>query len=162
MRGEKKREREGGVGGYLGFGNNGWCTYRTRRALRPLKAPSLMWLMELRPSRSVCRSPSMARLPSSRRVKLLYDRFLDRRRRRQKKMGQTQTYRGKKKTFAVRSGRRWQVYRTQRQLATSLDLNFMADLKALCKPMMSFFPWCNKLLAEWIQQTWKQSWDPNH
>lgn len=56
----------------------GGCTYRLRRALRPLKAPSVMWLMELWPRRSVWRSPSTARLPSSRRVKLLYDRFLER------------------------------------------------------------------------------------
>lgn len=53
-------------------------TYKMRTALRPLKAPSVMWLMELWPRRRVFRSPNTARLPSSRRVKLLYDRFLER------------------------------------------------------------------------------------
>lgn len=56
----------------------GGCTYRVRTALRPLKAPSVMWLMELWPRRRAWSSPSTARLPSSRRVKLLYDRFLER------------------------------------------------------------------------------------
>lgn len=56
----------------------GVSTYRMRTALRPLKAPSVMWLMELWPRRRAWRSPSTARLPSSRRVKLLYDRFLER------------------------------------------------------------------------------------
>lgn len=63
-----------GVGG----GHLGVVTYRIRTDLRPLKAPSVMWLMELWPRRRVWRSPSTARLPSSRRVKLLYDRFLER------------------------------------------------------------------------------------
>lgn len=52
-------------------------TYRTRKALRPLKAPSVMWLMALWPRRRLCRSPSTDRLPSSKRVRLLYDRFLE-------------------------------------------------------------------------------------
>lgn len=52
-------------------------THRVRTALRPRKAPSVIWLMELWPRRRVWRSPRTARLPSSRRVKLLYDRFLE-------------------------------------------------------------------------------------
>lgn len=62
----------------MGGGHLGVVTYRIRTDLRPLKAPSVMWLMELWPRRRVWRSPSTARLPSSRRVKLLYDRFLER------------------------------------------------------------------------------------
>lgn len=57
--------------------DGGVRTYRMRTALRPLKAPSAMWLIELCPRRRVWRSPSTARLPSSRRVRLLYDRFLE-------------------------------------------------------------------------------------
>lgn len=52
------------------------CTHRTRKALRPRKAPSVMWLMVLWPRRRLWSSPSTDRLPSSRRVRLLYDRFL--------------------------------------------------------------------------------------
>lgn len=59
-------------------GDGAGYTYRMRTALSPLKAPSVMWLMELWPRRRAWRSPSTARLPSSRRVKLLYDRFLER------------------------------------------------------------------------------------
>lgn len=36
-----------------------------------------MWLMALWPRRRLCRSPSTDRLPSSKRVRLLYDRFLE-------------------------------------------------------------------------------------
>lgn len=133
-------------GGHLGIGNGSWggCTYRTRTALRPLKAPSVMWLMELWPRRRVWRSPSTARLPSSRRVKLLYDRFLEREteRKADRKKG-TERKRGKKQgeereMFCVRSGRRWQVGRMLRQLATSLYLNFMADSMSVCHSVMHF------------------------
>lgn len=97
----------------------GGCTYRLRRALRPLKAPSVMWLMELWPRRSVWRSPSTARLPSSRRVKLLYDRFLERetehetdgeedrgRRGDGERGGEENQGEKRKKIFCVRSGKR--------------------------------------------------------
>ncbi len=51
--------------------------------------------------------------------------------------------RGKKKgeereMFCVRSGRRWQVGKTLRQLATSLHLNFMADSMSICHSVMCF------------------------
>lgn len=38
----------------------------------------MMWLMALWPRRRVWRSPSTDKVPSSRRVRLLYDRFLER------------------------------------------------------------------------------------
>ena len=74
---KEQNHNEWVVGGFVMLLGGG-CTYRLRTALRPLKAPSVMWLMELWPRRRVWRSPSTARLPSSRRVKLLYDRFLER------------------------------------------------------------------------------------
>lgn len=51
-------------------------TYRTRRCLSPLKAPSAMWLMELWLRRSVLRLLRSARLSSSSRVRLLKDKTL--------------------------------------------------------------------------------------
>lgn len=78
--GKGKTEMRGLLGFVWGLvaAVGGVCTYRMRTALRPLKAPSVMWLMELWPRRRLWRSPSTDKLPSSRRVKLLYDRFLER------------------------------------------------------------------------------------
>lgn len=53
-----------------------WETYKTRRLLSPLKAPSAMWLMELWLRRRTLRLLSSARLSSSSRVRLLKDSTL--------------------------------------------------------------------------------------
>lgn len=51
-------------------------TYKTRRFLSPLKAPSAMWLMELWLRRRMLKLLRSARLSSSSRVRLLKDRIL--------------------------------------------------------------------------------------